>query len=118
MNFSVFNCTEVDSVGKPLYSRFIKTNNFKGVPHPLSGDYTPKPQEEIDESLYVYGKKGPQEPEPSVSDDRSSEYSTYQSNDSTGFIGTSSVHSVDLESEISRVPQEVYVSKPTTTNEK
>ncbi|GJR53632.1 hypothetical protein Tco_1404153 [Tanacetum coccineum] len=46
-----------------------------GVPHPLSGDYTPKPQEEIDESLYVYGKKGPQEPEPSVSDDRSSEYS-------------------------------------------
>ncbi|GJT55747.1 putative ribonuclease H-like domain-containing protein, partial [Tanacetum coccineum] len=24
-----------------------------GVPHPLSGDYTPKPQEEIDDSLYV-----------------------------------------------------------------
>ncbi|GJS96568.1 hypothetical protein Tco_0803536 [Tanacetum coccineum] len=107
-----------DSVGKPLYSRFTKTNDFKGVPHPLSGDYTPKPQEEIDESLYVYGKKGPQEPEPSVSDDRSSEYSTCQSNDSAGSIGTSSVHSVDLESEISRVPQEVYVSKPTTTNEK
>ncbi|GJR26545.1 hypothetical protein Tco_1102777 [Tanacetum coccineum] len=118
MNFSVFNCTEEDSVGKPLYSRFIKTNDFKGVPHPLSGDYTPKPQEEIDESLYVYGKKGPQEPEPSVSDDRSSEYSTCQSNDSAGSIGTSSEHSVDLESEISRVPQEVYVSKPITTNEK
>ncbi|GJR49345.1 putative ribonuclease H-like domain-containing protein [Tanacetum coccineum] len=118
MNFSVFNCTEEDSVGKPLYSRFIKTNDFKGVPHPLSGDYTPKPQEEIDESLYVYGKKGPQEPEPSVSDDRSSECSTCQSNDSAGSIGTSSVHSVDFESEISRVPQEVYVSKPITTNEK
>ncbi|GJZ64378.1 hypothetical protein Tco_0620799 [Tanacetum coccineum] len=118
MNFSVFNCTEKDSVGKPLYSRFTKTNDFKGVPHPLSGDYTPKPQEEIDESLYVYGKKGPQEPEPSVSDDRSSEYSTCQSNDSAGSIGTSSEHSVDLESEISRVPQEVYVSKPITTNEK
>ncbi|GJZ38991.1 putative ribonuclease H-like domain-containing protein [Tanacetum coccineum] len=118
MNFSVFNCTEEDSVGKPLYSRFIKTNDFKGVPHPLSGDYTPKPQEEIDESLYVYGKKGPQEPEPSVSDDRSSECSTCQSNDSAGSIGTSSEHSVDLESEISRVPQEVYVSKPITTNEK
>ncbi|GJS84369.1 putative ribonuclease H-like domain-containing protein [Tanacetum coccineum] len=43
-----------DSVGKPLYSRFIKANDFKGVPHPLSGDYTPKPQEEIDESLYIY----------------------------------------------------------------
>ncbi|GJY63330.1 hypothetical protein Tco_0464790 [Tanacetum coccineum] len=47
--------------------------------HPLSGDYTPSPQDEIDESLYVYGKKGPQEPEPSVSDDRSSEFSTQRS---------------------------------------
>ncbi|GJV09702.1 hypothetical protein Tco_1351243 [Tanacetum coccineum] len=118
MNFSVFNCSEEDSVGKPLYSRFIKTNDFKGVPHPLSGDYTPTPQEEIDESLYVYGKKGPQEPEPSVSDDRSSEYSTCQSNDSAGSIGTSSEHSVDPESEISSVPPEVYVSTPITTNEK
>ncbi|GJU22898.1 hypothetical protein Tco_1156240 [Tanacetum coccineum] len=53
MNFSVFNCSEEDSVGKPLYSRFIKTNDFKGVPHPLSGDYTPTPQEEIDESLSI-----------------------------------------------------------------
>ncbi|GKG37417.1 hypothetical protein Tco_0447590, partial [Tanacetum coccineum] len=68
-------CTEEDYVNKPLYSRFTKTDKFKGVPHPLSGDYTPKPQEEIDVSLYVYGKKGPQEPEPSVSDDRSSECS-------------------------------------------
>ncbi|GJU54819.1 hypothetical protein Tco_1228533 [Tanacetum coccineum] len=69
-----WQCVQVkrrNSVGKPLYSRFIKSNDFKGVPHPLSGDYTPKPQEEIDESLYVYGKKGSQEPEPSISDDRS-----------------------------------------------
>ncbi|GJY78603.1 hypothetical protein Tco_0484404 [Tanacetum coccineum] len=102
MNFSVFNFLEEDSVGKPLYNRFIKTNDFKGVPHPLSGDYTPTPQKEIDESLYVYGKKGPQEPEPSVSDDRSSEYSTCQSNDSARSIGTSSEHSVDPEYEISR----------------
>ncbi|GJV34990.1 hypothetical protein Tco_1407467 [Tanacetum coccineum] len=79
---------EKDSVGKPLYSRFTKTNDFKGVPHLLSGDYTPKPQEEIDESPFA------------------------------GSIRTSSVHSVDLESKISRVPQEVYVSKHTTTNEK
>ncbi|GJT42205.1 hypothetical protein Tco_0950920 [Tanacetum coccineum] len=84
----------------------------------VSGDYTPTPQEEIDESLYVYGKKGPQEPEPNVSDDRSSEYSTCQSNDSAGSIGTSSEHSVDPESEISSVPPEVYVSTPITTNEK
>ncbi|GJU23284.1 putative ribonuclease H-like domain-containing protein [Tanacetum coccineum] len=118
MNFSVFNCSKEDSVGKPLYSRFTKTNDFKGVPHPLSGDYTPTPQEEIDESLYVYGKKGPQEPEPNVSDDRSSEYSTCQTNDSAGSIGTTSEHSVDPESEISSVPPKVYVSTPITTNEK
>ncbi|GKB23547.1 hypothetical protein Tco_0862948 [Tanacetum coccineum] len=54
----------------------------------------------------------------SVSDDRSSEYSTCQSNDSAGSIGTSSEHSVDPEYEISRVPPEVYESTPITTNEK
>ncbi|GKA59491.1 putative ribonuclease H-like domain-containing protein, partial [Tanacetum coccineum] len=109
-----------DTVGKTFVQLIYKdlTNDFKGVPHPLSGDYTPTPQEEIDESLYVYGKKGPQEPEPNVSDDRSSEYSTCQSNDSAGSIGTSSEHSVDPESEISSVPPEVYVSTPITTNEK
>ncbi|GJR42300.1 hypothetical protein Tco_1310403 [Tanacetum coccineum] len=118
MNFSMFNCSKEDLVGKHLYSRFTKTNDFKGVLHPLSGDYTPTPQEEIDESLYVYCKKGPQEPKPNVSDDRSSEYSTCQSNDSARSIGTSSEHSVDPESEISSVPLEVYVSTPVTTNEK
>ncbi|GJW82278.1 hypothetical protein Tco_0146253, partial [Tanacetum coccineum] len=118
MNFSVFNCSKEDSVGKPLYSRFTKTNDFQGVPHPLSGDYTPIPQEEIDESLYVYGKKGPQEAEHNVSDDRSSEYSTCQSNDSAESIGTSSEHFVDPESKILSVPLEVYVSTPITSNEK
>ncbi|GJR40653.1 hypothetical protein Tco_1216337 [Tanacetum coccineum] len=54
MNSSVFKCSKDDSIGKPSYSRFTKTNVFKGVPPPLSGDYTPKPQEEIDDSLYVY----------------------------------------------------------------
>ncbi|GJZ02460.1 putative ribonuclease H-like domain-containing protein [Tanacetum coccineum] len=39
-------------------------------------------------------------------------------NDSAGSIGTSSEHSVDPKSEISRVPLEVYVSTPITTNEK
>ncbi|GJV95351.1 putative ribonuclease H-like domain-containing protein [Tanacetum coccineum] len=75
MNRTVFNCTEEDFVDKPLYSRFSKTDNFKGVPHPLTGDYTPQPQQEIDDSLYVYGKKGPQKPETSVSDDKFSENS-------------------------------------------
>ncbi|GJU40098.1 putative ribonuclease H-like domain-containing protein [Tanacetum coccineum] len=40
-----------DFLNKPLYSRFSKIDNFKGVPHPLTGDYTPKPQEEIDDSF-------------------------------------------------------------------
>ncbi|GJT85989.1 ribonuclease H-like domain-containing protein [Tanacetum coccineum] len=44
MNHTVFNCTEEDFVAKPLYNRFSKTDNLKGVPHPLTGDYTPKPQ--------------------------------------------------------------------------
>ncbi|GKA72927.1 hypothetical protein Tco_0779143, partial [Tanacetum coccineum] len=47
-----------------------------------------------------------QEPEPNVSDDRSSEYSTCQSNDSVGSIGTFSEHSVDPESLISSFPPE------------
>ncbi|GJS11510.1 hypothetical protein Tco_0368306 [Tanacetum coccineum] len=58
MKRTVFKCTEEDFLNKPLYSRFSKTDNFKGVPHPLTRDYTPKPKEEIDDSLYVYGKKG------------------------------------------------------------
>ncbi|GKB18898.1 ribonuclease H-like domain-containing protein [Tanacetum coccineum] len=67
MNHTVFNCTEEDFIDKPLYSRFSKTDSFKGVPHPLTGDYTPKPQQEIDESLYVYvvSEPKPTEVEPS-----------------------------------------------------
>ncbi|GJR60152.1 hypothetical protein Tco_1502314 [Tanacetum coccineum] len=83
---SSIECSKEDSIGKPSYSRFTKTNDFKGVPHPLSGDYTPKPQEEIDDSLYVYGKKGPQKPEISVSDESTSEHSSCQSNDSEGLV--------------------------------
>ncbi|GJT99713.1 putative ribonuclease H-like domain-containing protein [Tanacetum coccineum] len=118
MNFSVFNCSKEDSIGKPLYSRFTKTNDFKGVPHPLSGDYTPKPQEEIDDSLYVYGKKGPQKPEISVSDDNSSEHSTCQSNDSEGSCGNTSEHSFETESESLSVPNEMSTSRLVVTNEK
>ncbi|GJU12841.1 putative ribonuclease H-like domain-containing protein, partial [Tanacetum coccineum] len=76
---TVFKCTEEYFLNKHLYSRFSKTDNFKGVPHPLTRDYTPKPQEEIDDSLYVYGKKGPQKPETSVSDDKFSENSVTSS---------------------------------------
>ncbi|GKG35235.1 hypothetical protein Tco_0440389, partial [Tanacetum coccineum] len=37
---------------------------YKGVPHPLSGDYTPREQEDIHDSLYEYGKYGPQPQSP------------------------------------------------------
>ncbi|GJT73316.1 ribonuclease H-like domain-containing protein [Tanacetum coccineum] len=125
MNFSVFKCSKEDSIGKtsgtigkPSYSRFTKTNDFKGVPHPLSGDYTPKPQEEIDDSLYVYGKKGPQKPEISVSDENSSEHSTCQSNDSEGSCGNTSEHSFETESESLSEPNEMSKSRLEVTNEK
>ncbi|GJU55803.1 hypothetical protein Tco_1229517 [Tanacetum coccineum] len=99
MNRSVFKCTEEDYITKPLYSRFTKTNSYKGVPHPLTRDYTPKPQEEIDDSFYIYGKKGPQKPEISDSDDNSNKHSTYQSNDSEGSCRNTSEHSFESESE-------------------
>ncbi|GJR64966.1 putative ribonuclease H-like domain-containing protein, partial [Tanacetum coccineum] len=88
------------------------------IPHPLTGDYTPKPQQEIDESLYVYGKKGPQKPEISDSDDKSNEHSTCQSNDSEGSFGNPSEHSSESESESISVPNEMSTSKSVTTNEK
>ncbi|GJZ38809.1 ribonuclease H-like domain-containing protein, partial [Tanacetum coccineum] len=68
---------------------FSKIDNLKGVLHPLTVDYTPKPQQEIDESLYVYGKKGPQKHKTSVLDDKFND-----------------------------VPKEVSESKSVTTNEK
>ncbi|GKA05587.1 hypothetical protein Tco_0684707 [Tanacetum coccineum] len=89
-----------------------------GVPHPLTGDYTPKPQEDIDDSLYVYGKKGPQKPEISDSDDNSTEHSTCQSNDSEGSFGNPSEHSSESESESISVPNEMSTSKSVTANEK
>ncbi|GKF22951.1 hypothetical protein Tco_0075273, partial [Tanacetum coccineum] len=96
---------------KPSYSRFTKTNDFKGVSPPLSGDYTPKPQKEIDDSLYVYGKKGPQKPEISVSDKNSSEHSSCQSNDSEGSCGNTSEHSFETESESLSVPNEISTAE-------
>ncbi|GJT10204.1 putative ribonuclease H-like domain-containing protein [Tanacetum coccineum] len=93
-------------------------NKKEGVPHPLTGDYTPKPKEEIDDSLYVYGKKGPQKPEISDSNDNSTEYSTCQSNDSEGSCGNPSEHSSKSESESISVPKEMSTSKSVTTNEK
>ncbi|GJX76380.1 hypothetical protein Tco_0323191 [Tanacetum coccineum] len=73
---------------------------------------------EIDDSLYVYGKKGPQKPEISVSDDNSSEHSTCQSNDSEGSCGNTSEHSFETESESVSEPSEMSKSRLEVTNEK
>ncbi|GJQ94538.1 hypothetical protein Tco_0005677 [Tanacetum coccineum] len=120
LGFEIQSNDEVlkDSIGKPSYSRFTKTTDFKGVPPPLSGDYTPKPQEEIDDALYVYGKKGPQKPEISVSDENSSEHSTCQSNDSEGSCENTSEHSFETESESLEEPNEMSKSRLEVTNEK
>ncbi|GJV70419.1 putative ribonuclease H-like domain-containing protein [Tanacetum coccineum] len=91
-------------------------NEVLSVPHPLSRDYTPKPQEEIDDSLYVYGKKGPQKPEISDSDDNSTEHSTCQSNDSEGSCGNTSEHSSESESESISVPNEMSTSRSVQLN--
>ncbi|GKD19694.1 hypothetical protein Tco_1208852, partial [Tanacetum coccineum] len=47
-----FRETDAGNYDIPLYSRF-KQVEYKGVPHPLSGDYTPREQEDIDDSLYM-----------------------------------------------------------------
>ncbi|GJW77115.1 putative ribonuclease H-like domain-containing protein [Tanacetum coccineum] len=72
----------------PLYSKF-KQVEYKGVPHTLSGDYTPREQEDIDDSLYNDGELG------AVSDASSTHYSTCQSNDSDEELGTVTDHSVN-----------------------
>ncbi|GJZ99527.1 putative ribonuclease H-like domain-containing protein [Tanacetum coccineum] len=91
-----FRETDAGYYDIPLYSRF-KQVEYKGVPHPLSGDYTPREQEDIDDSLYEYGKYGPQpqSPSPTESDASSTVYSTCQSNDSDGEQGAVSDHSVN-----------------------
>ncbi|GKC08993.1 ribonuclease H-like domain-containing protein, partial [Tanacetum coccineum] len=96
MNHSVFHGSPEDYIGKTLYSRFIKTNDYKGVPYPLNGDYTPREQPDIDDSLYIPGKRGPQLPNADVSD-KTSEYSTCQSHDSDEASGTSSASSIEDE---------------------
>ena len=103
----MFISTYDEFADQPVYNIFTKTNNYKGVPPSLSGDYTPLPEKEFDESLYVYGKKGPQVPETNVSEDKTIEYSTCQSYDSEGSIGNISEHS---ESELESVSSKV--SKP------
>ncbi|GJZ64020.1 putative ribonuclease H-like domain-containing protein [Tanacetum coccineum] len=77
-----------DFIDKPLYSRFSKTDSFKGPGY--SGH----------------------------SDDTSNEHSTCQSNDSEGSFGNPSEHSSESESESISVPNEMSTSKSVTTNEK
>ncbi|GJX33448.1 ribonuclease H-like domain-containing protein [Tanacetum coccineum] len=88
--------TDVGYYDIPLYSKFKQVES-KGLPHPLSGDYIPREQEDIDDSLYEYGKYGPQpqSPSPTISDASSTVYSTCPSNDSDEELGAVSDHSVN-----------------------
>ncbi|GJX17804.1 putative ribonuclease H-like domain-containing protein [Tanacetum coccineum] len=98
MSRGIFVLRETDAgyYDIPLYSRF-KQVEYKGVPHPLSGDYTPRAQEDIDDSLYVYGKHGPQpqSPSPTVSNASSIVFSICPSNGHDGELGTVTDHSVN-----------------------
>ncbi|GJV97300.1 hypothetical protein Tco_1548877 [Tanacetum coccineum] len=40
MNFFVFKCSKEDSIGKPVYSRFTKTNDFKGCSRGHSSEHS------------------------------------------------------------------------------
>ncbi|GJR42888.1 retrovirus-related pol polyprotein from transposon TNT 1-94, partial [Tanacetum coccineum] len=98
-------------VDKLCTIEFAKTDNFKGVPHLLTGDYTPKQQQEIDESLYVYGKKGPQKHKTSVSDDKFNEYSTCQSNDSL-ILNTGRQNVIPVRQNVNSVKSNVNTVRP------
>ncbi|GKF87041.1 hypothetical protein Tco_0257918 [Tanacetum coccineum] len=105
MSRGIFVLRETDAgyYDIPLYSRF-KQVEYKAVPNPLSDDYTPREQEDINDSLYVYGKYGPQIPSTDKSDAQSSNYSTCQSHDSSQDTGNSSDESVASVSDLSSPP--------------
>ncbi|GJY60766.1 putative ribonuclease H-like domain-containing protein, partial [Tanacetum coccineum] len=113
-----FRETDAGKYDIPLYSRF-KQVEYKGVPHPLSGDYTPREQEDIDDSLYEYGKFGPQpqSPSPTESDASSTVYSTCQSNDSDGELGAVSDHSVNDDPTNDHIPLR-FIEQVTSTTPK
>ncbi|GJT46708.1 putative ribonuclease H-like domain-containing protein [Tanacetum coccineum] len=112
MNFSVFNCSKEDLIGKPLYSRFTKTNDFKGVPHPLSGDYTPNVHKREIMLLFMYMvKRRPQNLKLVTAVTTPLSILTCQSNDSEGSCGNTSEHSFKSESESISVPNEMSTSR-------
>ncbi|GJW18945.1 putative ribonuclease H-like domain-containing protein [Tanacetum coccineum] len=129
-----------EELNHALMAFTVNNENFKGVPHPLSGDYTPREKEDIDDSLYEYGKYGPQPQTPIptvtnassivfsicpsndrneelgvVSDASSTHFSTCQSNDSEGELGTVTDHSDndDLVHTIATQKTQPTVPKPT-----
>ncbi|GJR11507.1 putative ribonuclease H-like domain-containing protein [Tanacetum coccineum] len=78
---------------KKLYKKTGRRPRVDGKMH-VAFD---KRKEDIDDSLYEYGKYGPQpqSPSPTVSDASSTVYSTCPSNDSDGELGAVSDHSVN-----------------------
>ncbi|GJU94815.1 putative ribonuclease H-like domain-containing protein, partial [Tanacetum coccineum] len=119
MDRGIFALKETDARYNdiPLYSRF-KQVEYKGVPHPLNGDYTPREQEDIDDSLYVYGKHGPQPqpqcPSPTESATSSTTSSTCQSNDNDGELGAETDNSVNNDQIPTPSTEQVTIATPKT----
>ncbi|GJY86152.1 ribonuclease H-like domain-containing protein [Tanacetum coccineum] len=67
MNRTVFNCTEEDFIDKPLYSRFSKTDSFKGGPQKpeISISYDTFSENFVTTNEKVVSKPKPTEVEPS-----------------------------------------------------
>ncbi|GJS77931.1 putative ribonuclease H-like domain-containing protein [Tanacetum coccineum] len=97
----------------------FKQVEYKGVPHPLSGDYTPREQEDIDDSLSIVFSICPSndrnEELGAASDASSTHYSTCQSNDSDGELGTVTDNSVHDDSTNATQKIQPKVSTPTQT---
>ncbi|GKA61244.1 ribonuclease H-like domain-containing protein [Tanacetum coccineum] len=89
LGYGIQSNAEVLGYEEEIRNSRFKQVEYKGVPHPLSGDYTPREQEDIDDSLYEYGKYGPQpqSPSPTVSNASSIVFSICPSNDSDGELG-------------------------------
>nr|GEW53035.1 putative ribonuclease H-like domain-containing protein [Tanacetum cinerariifolium] len=76
--FCVFTTNSEDVESRPLFNRFAKADSMKGVPPPLSGDYTSLSDHiDLDESKMSYGTKS------SISSDSKSVFNDFVScNDS------------------------------------
>ncbi|GJS93500.1 putative ribonuclease H-like domain-containing protein [Tanacetum coccineum] len=133
--FSVFTTNSEEVEGRPLFSRFAKTDSMKAVPPPLSGDYTPLSDHiDLDESQMFYGTNSSTSSDSNsmsndfvscdnsdkssevnindfASSDSSVKSSEPKSKDSTSCASTSSVSTSESEAEIESLYWDTYSKK-------